>query len=74
MSQPGLFDQQIILKRRDKKGDPLARLNSVVNWNIFLPTIETALPKKGTLQKADIFLVWAIRSIFFPVRFAEFAG
>ena len=28
----------------------------------------------GTLQKAPIFLVWAIRSIFCPVRFAEFAG
>ena len=45
MSQPGLFDQQIILKRRDKKGDPLARLNSVVKWHIFLPTIVTALQK-----------------------------
>ena len=43
MSQPGLFDQQIILKRRDKKGDPLARLNSVVDWHIFLPAIEAAL-------------------------------
>ena len=45
MSQPGLFDQQIILKRRDKKGDPLARPNSVVDWDIFLPVIEAALQK-----------------------------
>lgn len=45
MSQPGLFDQEIILRRRDKKGDPLARLNSVVNWELFLPVIETALQK-----------------------------
>ena len=45
MSQPGLFDQQVILNRRDKKGDPLARLNKVVNWELFLPAIEAALNK-----------------------------
>ena len=45
MSQPGLFDQEEILRRRDKKGDPLVRLNSVVDWQVFLPLIERALRK-----------------------------
>ena len=34
---PGLFDEQFLLRKLDQKGDPLARLNSVVDWQVFLP-------------------------------------
>jgi len=47
MFQPGLFDQQEILSRRDKRGDVLARLNGAVEWKVFEPII-----KKGFLQKS----------------------
>ena len=40
---PGLFDEQFLLKKLDQKVDPLARLNSIVDWQIFLPIIENAL-------------------------------
>ena len=40
---PGLFDEQVLLKKLDQKVDPLARLNSIVDWQIFLPIIENAL-------------------------------
>ncbi len=45
MSQPGLFDQQEILSRRDKKGDVLVRLNNAVEWKVFEPIIKKALSK-----------------------------
>ena len=40
---PGLFDEQFLLKKLDQKLDPLARLNSIVDWRSFLPIIEQAL-------------------------------
>ena len=40
---PGLFDEQFLLKKLDQKLDPLARLNSIVDWRSFLPIIEKAL-------------------------------
>ena len=40
---PGLFDEQFLLKKLDQKVDPLARLNSIVDWRCFLPIIEQAL-------------------------------
>ena len=40
---PGLFDEQFLLKKLDQKVDPLARLNSIVDWQRFLPIIEKAL-------------------------------
>ena len=40
---PGLFDEQFLLKKLDQKVDPLARLNSIVDWQIVLPIIEKAL-------------------------------
>ena len=40
---PGLFDEQVLLKKLDQKVDPLARLNSIVDWQSFLPIIEKAL-------------------------------
>ena len=40
---PGLFDEQFLLKKLDQKVDPLARLDSIVDWRSFLPIIEKAL-------------------------------
>ena len=40
---PGLFDEQFLLKKLDQKVDPLDRLNSIVDWQRFLPIIEQAL-------------------------------
>jgi len=50
MSQPGLFDQQEILSRRDKKGDVLVRLNNAVEWKVFEPIIKKALSKDRRSQ------------------------
>ena len=43
---PGLFDEQFLLRKLDEEGDPLARLNSIVDWKIFLPILENALAAK----------------------------
>ena len=43
---PGLFDEQFLLRKLDQKGDPLARLNDIVDWQIFLPILEQALGAK----------------------------
>ena len=40
---PGLFDEEFLLRKLDQKGDPLARLNDIVDWQVFLPIIENAL-------------------------------
>ena len=44
----GLFDEQVLLKKLDQKTDPLARLNSIVDWQIFLPIIEKALGREDS--------------------------
>ena len=44
----GLFDEQVLLKKLDQKPDPLARLNSIVDWQIFLPIIEKALGRENS--------------------------
>ena len=43
---PGLFDEQFLLRKLDQMGDPLARLDSIVDWQAFLPTIEKALGRE----------------------------
>ena len=50
MFQPGLFDQQEILSRRDKRGDVLARLNGAVEWKVFEPIIKKAIFKDRRSQ------------------------
>ena len=40
---PGLFDEQFLLRKLDQMGDPLARLDGIVDWRAFLPSIEKAL-------------------------------
>ena len=43
----GLFDEQVLLKKLDQNTDPLARLNSIGDWQIFLPIIEKALGREN---------------------------
>ena len=44
---PGLFDEQVLLRKLDQMGDPLARLDSIVDWQPFLPIIENALGREN---------------------------
>ncbi len=43
---PGLFDEQCLLRKLDQKVDPLARLNGIVDWQVFPPIIEKALGRE----------------------------
>ena len=45
MKQLGFLDFDIRLGRIDKAGDPLAKLDSSVDWEIFRPTLEEARKK-----------------------------
>ena len=47
---PGLFDEQFLLRKLDQMGDPLARLNRIVNWQAFLLTIEKALGREDAVS------------------------
>jgi IS5 family transposase len=51
MMQIGLFDYAKRLKRIDKSGDPLAKINKAVDWEIFRPQLEQAR-KKGRKSNA----------------------
>ncbi len=46
MQQIGLFDVSIRLNKIDQNGDPLKRLNEVVNWETFRPILEKIRQKK----------------------------
>ena len=82
MSQLGLFDQEEILRRRDKKGDPLVRLNSVVDWQVFLPIIENALGRNKDISSAGrkpyptvlMFKILIFQSLYNLVRRGRRAG
>ena len=43
----GLFDEQFLLRKLDQKTDPLARLDSIGDWQIFLPIIEKPLGREN---------------------------
>lgn len=45
MMQLGFFDFDIRLGRIDKAGDPLAKLNDTIDWELFRPTLEKAREK-----------------------------
>jgi IS5 family transposase len=45
MIQPGFFDFQDRLGKIDKNGDPLAKINAAVDWEIFRPSLERARDK-----------------------------
>ncbi len=40
MSQTGLFEISDRLEQMSRKGNPLERLNEVINWNDFRPLLE----------------------------------
>lgn len=46
--QKGLFGEEFRLEKLSQHGDPLERLNSVINWDIFVPVLEELLNKKKT--------------------------
>jgi len=56
----GLFDTQTRLAKIDRNGDPLKRLNELVDWRIFLPDLailqSTTDPKKGGRPPFDVLL------------------
>ncbi len=37
----GLFDLQIRLDRLDKNTDPLSKLDQIIDWELFRPTLDT---------------------------------
>ncbi len=47
MKQIGLYDETDALKRLSALGDKLEWLNSVMDWNIFVPLLEKAKPDKS---------------------------
>jgi len=46
MFQPGFFDFDKRLSKIDKQGDPLAKIDKAVNWEIFRPILEKAREKE----------------------------
>lgn len=56
----GLFDTQTRLAKIDRNGDPLRKLNELINWSIFLPDLlplqERANPSKGGRPPIDALL------------------
>ncbi len=40
MFQPGFFDFERRLNKIDKNGDPLSKLNQVIDWEQFRPELE----------------------------------
>ncbi|MCX8044139.1 MAG: transposase, partial [Desulfobacterota bacterium] len=51
MMQPGFFDWQNRIEKLDKAGDPLLKLNTAVNWEMFRAELE-ALRDKQRKSKA----------------------
>ncbi|MCK5681982.1 IS5 family transposase [bacterium] len=65
MFQPSFFDFERRLNKIDKNGDPLYRLNQVVDWEQFRPELE-AIRKKERKSKAgrkpyDVILMFKIQ-------------
>lgn len=46
MNLPGLFDFESRMLKIDKNGDPLSKISSALNWEIFRPELEKARYKK----------------------------
>ena len=43
--QYSFFDEEKRLKKITKLGDTLEQLNTIVNWDIFVPVLNTAIPR-----------------------------
>jgi transposase, IS5 family len=46
MMQPGFFDWQNRFEKLDKTGDPLLKLNTAINWEMFLSELEALRNKQ----------------------------
>ena len=55
MIQPGFIDLQDRLHKIDKNGDPLAKINETINWEVFRPALEKAR-SLGAIIKVTISL------------------
>jgi len=47
MNEMGLFDEDFRLKKLAEKGDPLAKLDKVMNWELFRPMLEDVCKAEG---------------------------
>jgi len=47
----GLFDEHFLLERLTKLKDPLVKLESHINWNIFVPVLDVAFTKPANKSK-----------------------
>ena len=45
--QRGLFDEQECLEKLSQQGDPLERLNALVDWNIFRPLLKRCFKREA---------------------------
>ena len=46
MKQSGLFDMEFRMRKIDSNGDPLKRLNELVDWELFRPVLQKIREKK----------------------------
>ena len=46
MKQTGLFDMEFRMRKIDSNGDPLKRLNELVDWELFRPVLQKIREKK----------------------------
>lgn len=67
MKQRGFFDEYDKLKELSNLGDPLEKLNSVVNWEIFRPILNRVLTKETTAPGRDL-----LTSVSFKERSMKF--
>ncbi|WP_242664383.1 IS5 family transposase [Chlorobium sp. N1] len=47
----GLFDEHFLLERLTKLKDPLVKLESYINWNIFTPVLDVAFSKPSNKSR-----------------------
>lgn len=61
---PGLFDEEFKLRKLSTKGDPLEKLNRLINWEMFRPTIAKVFEKEakgpGGRPRYDFILMFKI--------------
>ncbi len=47
----GLFDEHFLLERLTKLKDPLVKLDTYIDWNIFAPILNVVFSKPETAAK-----------------------
>lgn len=65
--QAGLFDLQDRYAELSKSGDPLERLLSVVDFEVFRPTLDAALGRKDRSRgRCHVNLDWTYEEVEWP--------